>query len=347
VKAKLFAWLAVVMIATGGLWFGRAAWRAHRQLVTLHVRNAPLAEVLHQIKRQTWQKILTEKAWDAPITLDVRNKRLADVLDRVAEQAGGRWSTVYAVYGSSTALGKLEGALCGEAKLEGSGWTRVAPPTLVLQLPENGESGPIRLTGAGPDRDGPGTGASTGAGVTATEDVTVERPAPGKAGTSEAASNPRPRGPAVVRVVRKRSGDGGSSVEEDVWSPEELVMESVLAARLGSEKGDEATAEAAAQAAGKVHARWATYFVMRKSPLEMGFGGMRPMVRRLKPGVVIRSGNGAGPGGTNTDIAGGIPGLEEHDIGDALRQQRNDELGKLTPEQRVLRARERLSPNSK
>jgi len=36
----------VIALAAGGLWFGRMSWRVRHQLVTLHVRNVPLAEVL-------------------------------------------------------------------------------------------------------------------------------------------------------------------------------------------------------------------------------------------------------------------------------------------------------------
>lgn len=54
-KTKQIA-LALAAVAVAGLWFGRLAWRAHNNLVTLHVRNAPLAEVVRSMERQTWGK---------------------------------------------------------------------------------------------------------------------------------------------------------------------------------------------------------------------------------------------------------------------------------------------------
>src|SRR5437899_2018782 len=105
------------LLAAGGLWFGRTAWRAHRQLVTLNVRNAPLTEVLRKIEKETWTKIRAEKGLDARITLHLTDKPLSDVLDRLAEQAGAHWSKVYAVYDSPRALNALDTALRNDGKL--------------------------------------------------------------------------------------------------------------------------------------------------------------------------------------------------------------------------------------
>src|SRR5205823_12331634 len=63
---------ALVVVAMA--WSGRVAWRIRHQLVTLDVRNMPLAEVLRKVDRQTWKKIRAEKTLDTRITLHVRNK---------------------------------------------------------------------------------------------------------------------------------------------------------------------------------------------------------------------------------------------------------------------------------
>jgi hypothetical protein len=92
------------VVVAGGLWAGRTAWRAHPKLVTLDVREAPLADVLRKVARQTGTKIRAEGALDARITLSVKDQPLAYVLRRLGDQAGGRWSTLYATYGSTRAL---------------------------------------------------------------------------------------------------------------------------------------------------------------------------------------------------------------------------------------------------
>jgi hypothetical protein len=126
----------VVLLVAGGIWFGHAAWRAHRQLVTLNVREMPLAEVLRKIEWQTWQKIRAEKSLDnVRVSLHVTNKPLPDVLDRLADQVGAHWSTVFAVYDSSSALKKLDATLSGDGQLEPAGWAKVAPALLNEKSP--------------------------------------------------------------------------------------------------------------------------------------------------------------------------------------------------------------------
>lgn len=138
--------ILLTLLITGGLWFGHAAWHAHRQLVTLDVRDVPLADVLRKIESQTWTRIRAETSVDARITLHVKDSPLGLVLDRIAEQAGARWSTVYAVYDSSRALKALDSALRGDGKLEPVGWTRVAPnsPRLGQLREDHGPSSPLR-----------------------------------------------------------------------------------------------------------------------------------------------------------------------------------------------------------
>src|SRR5258707_10750692 len=106
---------------------GRVAWQIRHQLVSLDVRNMPLTEVLRKVERQTWKKIRAEQNLDARITLHVKNKPLSYVLDRLAEQAGARWSTLYAVYVSSRAVHSLDAALRANSKIETACWTKGAP----------------------------------------------------------------------------------------------------------------------------------------------------------------------------------------------------------------------------
>src|SRR5439155_16060440 len=103
------------------------AWQMHHQLVSLDVRNMPLPDVLRIVERQTWKKLRAEKNLEARITLRVKNKPLPYVLDRIAEQAGARWSTLYAVYNSPNAVKALDTSLRGASKIRSAGWTKVAP----------------------------------------------------------------------------------------------------------------------------------------------------------------------------------------------------------------------------
>src|SRR6266498_2501341 len=103
--------LGIGVLIAGLACGGRVAWRMKHQLVSLDARNMPLAEVLRKVELQTWKKIRAEKNLDTRIALHVKNKPLAYVLDRIAEQAGARWSTLYAVYNSPTAVKTLDASL--------------------------------------------------------------------------------------------------------------------------------------------------------------------------------------------------------------------------------------------
>ena len=97
----------------------------------------------------------------------------------------------------------------------------------------------------------------------------------------------------------------------EVWSPEELVMESALNDRLGEDRGETATPAAAAEVARKVKGQWTIYLAFRKSNMGIGFG----------PPPTAR------------------PGFDPDKRGP------NDHFARLTPEQRVQRARQRIQVN--
>jgi hypothetical protein len=126
-KTKRILQIIVAVLVLGCAWYGRAAWRAHRNLVTLHVRNATLPEVARSIEHQTWERLRVDHNLDAKITLNVDNIPLNEVLDMIADQSGARWGKTYAVYDSEGALRRLETVLQGNEKLETVGWTNLAP----------------------------------------------------------------------------------------------------------------------------------------------------------------------------------------------------------------------------
>ncbi|MBI4657291.1 MAG: hypothetical protein HY735_00330 [Verrucomicrobia bacterium] len=293
--------LGIVALLAVGWWVGRAVWRAHRQLVSLDVRNATLAEVLRKIERRTWKKIRAEKSVaNARVTLHVTDKPLNDVLDRLAEQAGARWSTLYAVYDSSRALKALDSALRGDGKIEPAGWMKTAPkPPESGQPVANGTDSdfpPVPTPGPPRPMPGGGIGGATGPG-----------PMPGRGGMRMVRRGPG--GPIVFQ------GDPNGPME--IWSPEELLMESLLRPRLGDDRATQdsaATPRAAAETARKVHGRWTTYLAFRKSSMGVGFGVTTP----ARPGLSSQPFSGHGP----------VPNS-------------NERFDRLTPQQRVQRARER------
>jgi hypothetical protein len=320
----------IVLIAGGGLWFGRTTWRVRHQLVSLNVRNMPLVEVLHKIEGQTRQKIRTENQLDARITLNVTDKPLAYVLDLLSEQSGARWSTVYAVYNSSIALSKLESALRGDGKLETVGWTKIAPIFPLSDLHSTDGPHVVHVDGASPEMGGAEPNMPPGRVITATEDVEVKAPGDGKAGTKPAGS--KQHRPMMMKIVRRGGGGDGAMTEEEIWTPEEMVIETVLSGRLGNEKSGEATPAAADLAARKVSGRWTTFIALRKSRLGMDFGGLRQITPRIR---TLTAGN-SGINGNGLE-----ENLDPSNLEESLARRRNDEFGRLTPEQRVARARDR------
>jgi hypothetical protein len=292
------------LLAAGAFWGGRVAWQIRHQLVSLDVRNMPLAEVLRKVERQTWKKIRAEKNLDARITLHVKNKPLSDVLDRLAEQSGARWSTLYAVYNSPTAVKALDKSLRGDSKIESAGWTKVAPkPPPMDELPPAA----AQIVGSKGFAGGPGAAG----------------------------------GQRRMMVMRRGSNgpvtfSSGLDGQLEMWSPEELVMETPLSTRFG-EQDLAATAKSAAETAKKVNGKWTTFLAFRKSA--MGIGFRPPPVGG--PGGLGGPNTGrvaSGPGGTN--IARG-PGGPDGPRFDPIKHNPNDRFARLTPEQRVQRARER------
>src|SRR5262249_42270521 len=298
------------------VWFARAAWRAHHQIVTLHVRNMPLAQVLRQIERQTWKKIRAEKDLDARITLNVVNRPLTYVLDRLAEQAGAQWSTLYAVYSSSRALTALDTALRGDGKLGPAGWTKLAPEPPKFREPE--VLGYLPQPGTAPVIEKLPPDFSPGPIVTATEDSVAEIPSTTKSRGAAKGSDMARQAPQTLHVVKKGAGDG--SIEEEIWSPEELVVETALKTRLNNEHPQNEIPALTVQTAQKLKARWTTCLAFRKSAIGIGFGGLR--FRRFV-------GTGPGPQMNGTNVENLQARLPTPDLEQAAKQERNDLFERL------------------
>ena len=141
-RTRLLAICAVALcvVLTYSGWM---AIRAHRNLVTLNVRNMEVREVVKKIEWQTWENIFVHKDVQGNVTLNVRQMPLEQVLRLVADQTSSRSSTLYALYTSGRSLGALKQSLRGDVDPNQSGWTNL--------LARGGfRGGPMMMGGGGP-----------------------------------------------------------------------------------------------------------------------------------------------------------------------------------------------------
>lgn len=85
---KLLLFAALAVLASG--WFTRAAWRARQDLVTLEVRDQPVAKVVRQMERQTWETIVLADGVEGVVTLNIKDAPLLTALNLVAQQMQAR-----------------------------------------------------------------------------------------------------------------------------------------------------------------------------------------------------------------------------------------------------------------
>jgi len=342
----------VVVLAVGLAWVGRSIYRARNNRVTIDVYSAPLASVIKQLERQTRETILVGKGIESKVTVTARNQPLDEVLDQLTRQAGAHWSKWHAVHGSQRALTQLETALRDGAKIEEVGWTNIAPqdipgvpdwhpsPGGTFQAsavsPATGEAAVTRrkpvairldsndikdgnieaavreqLKAAGVDES---TNFQAGAiSGRSTMDVDVQ---------ATPAGAPRNR----IRMVT-RSRDGTGKVIEEVWSPERVVLEQRLQSRLGDQAFPDPSDAVARAIAGKVKGQWTTLYVLRPSP-----GGLPFAEKRMRQLHTVS-------GGDTNAVPGEPP--PPPDIESAVRRAEAERYTRLTPEQRVERAREK------
>jgi RNA polymerase sigma factor (sigma-70 family) len=140
---KLMAWTKIkttviagtlALLTIGTAWQKYEIHRGVHGLVTLHVVNAPLGEVIHNIERQSGQAIAWERRLDCRVTIAVNGMPLPQVLNQLNLQAGSYWTVDYAVYDSEKALGRLATALHGDATLNAVGWTNLSSGKLDIEI---------------------------------------------------------------------------------------------------------------------------------------------------------------------------------------------------------------------
>jgi hypothetical protein len=121
---KLIVTLAL-LIGTAALYGGWLAYLAHRDLVTLNVRNMDVRTAVKKVERQTWEDIFVDKGVEGKVTLQVRRMPLSEVLRRIADQTFSRSSSIYPLYSNEKSLETLKQALRGEVDPAEHGWTNL------------------------------------------------------------------------------------------------------------------------------------------------------------------------------------------------------------------------------
>ncbi|MDB6067170.1 MAG: hypothetical protein JWR26_3378 [Pedosphaera sp.] len=362
-RKQLILLIAGLVVAAGTAWLGRASYQAWHGLITLNVRNAPLADVIKSLERQTWSKIRYDSRLNTQVTLDVKNMPLPQVLDRLAEQAGAAWSTDFVVYDSNSALRKLKTVFKGEAQMAAVGWTNLSSAPAMTSGPGADEDVGTNLDGMVLQQGGAGTQSATikldgnqldevelrrrlgkqlpaGAGMSVvTEDRVVEavkealkdgKGGGGKIAIARSAGPGSDKSPGVtfktfapsMHAMVKTPDGRIQSLPDDLLVPERLLAENALTPKLDLNEPMQATADDAEKAAKKAHASWTIYYTLRKLPFGMNV--------RLFHDMEMKAGETGGPGGIQ-DIQ---TSMKNH-----VQQQKQDFFTKLTPEQRVERAR--------
>lgn len=365
-----------VLVVAGGAWIGRAIYRARKNIVSLDVYNAPLADVINQLERQTRETILTRGDIQSKVTLKVKNVPLDTALDQLGRQAGVNWSKWHAVHDSRRALARLETALRTRAQLGEAGWTNLAPHEIAGgPMWEGSPGGPAEGTIVAREIAGAGDGTAVSgrqprmikldsndvkggdveaalrakmkaAGMddatiaqataamkeqTRDVDVSVGGSKGGEGDLMFKAGGPDGAQPKIRMVTRSRDGSG--KMVEEVWSPEHLVLEQKLSGKLGGASYSDPGESVAREVARKVKGDLTTLYVLSGGPGGMAFGGK--MMRPLH----------AGAGGGTNAASGELPPLP--DLEAVVKRAEAENYTRLTPEQRVQRAREKLAAGAK
>src|SRR5258708_39307786 len=95
-KLSARSWLLVflaLLLATKGIFWFLSNWG----LITVHVDNKPLAEVVRSIERQGHVTIRTNFDSATPLTLHVTRVRLVVAMQELSSAIRGRWRLAFSV----------------------------------------------------------------------------------------------------------------------------------------------------------------------------------------------------------------------------------------------------------
>lgn len=117
--------LFAIIAAAVALWAARHIYRAHADLVTLHVHGMEVRRVISKLEWQTWERILVNNDLSGTVTLNVDNVPLDEVLNIVGLQTNARWTRLYPIYSSGKASVAFKKVVRGDIPMLGSGWTNL------------------------------------------------------------------------------------------------------------------------------------------------------------------------------------------------------------------------------
>ena len=146
-KKRIYIWSSVLAVLAL-LWLGGKAWQAHKNLVTLDVRDADVRDVLKKIEWQTWETIVVHKDVKGKVTFNVVKSPLEEVLRIISDQTSLRVTAVYPIYSKSSAYVNLRKLARGDIYRDTAGWTNFT------MVGNNGGGGRGGFGGGGPGGGG-------------------------------------------------------------------------------------------------------------------------------------------------------------------------------------------------
>ena len=131
-KRRIVVWssvLAVIALA----WLGNKAWQAHKNLVSLDVRDMDVRDVLRKCEWQTWETIVVHKDVKGKVTYTCDQVPLEEALGVISQQTSTRISAVYPLFSKSSSFVNLRKLARGDIYRDTAGWTN-----FVMQGGNNG-----------------------------------------------------------------------------------------------------------------------------------------------------------------------------------------------------------------
>ena len=341
-----------LVLAAGLLWLGNTTYRSLWNLASLDVRNAPLSKVVNSLASQTGENIVIDRRLEESlVTLDIDNLPLRKILELIGQQTGSEAKTFHAVHKSRQALDRLADAIQEGSEWDETDWKKLSAQYLPRTESLNSSKNSLRNDSDETPKSLTGPSAQSGsiaqikldqddlqdgdldqaireklrkAGVDDSEKLGKFELPPPATGTEES--------PTIKKVVFKRRGLRFSEVQE--YGTDYLMLESRLQPRLEPEKDYSATTETARELARQLDAEHSTVYALlpvshqnRISTLELS-----TIVEST-----ITSLTSEDPRGVNF-----YQTAAEHigtQFSDTLQKEKDREMMKLTPEQKVQRLR--------
>ncbi len=131
-NSRKIIWYGTALLVLTAIYFGRAAYNAHLNLVTLDVRDLDVRDVVKKMEHQTWEVIYVDKSVEGKVTMQVEKMPLEEALRLVGSQIMARASTIYPLYSTSQSFTALKQSLRGEVDPATHGWTNLQSRNLAF-----------------------------------------------------------------------------------------------------------------------------------------------------------------------------------------------------------------------